>query len=73
MLSAADREIRLGIGIPAPEVTGPVVGIVEIVCGALVLAGILSMLLCSSYLVVVGAGSWSIDSRLSGLRARAST
>ena len=30
------------IGIPAPEVMGPVIGVLEIVCGALVLAGLLT-------------------------------
>jgi uncharacterized membrane protein YphA (DoxX/SURF4 family) len=30
------------IGIPAPDVTGPFVGVVEIACGALVLAGLLT-------------------------------
>jgi uncharacterized membrane protein YphA (DoxX/SURF4 family) len=32
------------IGIPAPEVMGPFVGMVEIVCGGLVLAGLLTRL-----------------------------
>jgi len=32
------------IGIPAPEIMGPFVGIVEIVCGALLLAGFLTRL-----------------------------
>ena len=32
------------IGIPAPEAMGPFVGMVEIVCGALVLAGLLTRL-----------------------------
>lgn len=32
------------IGIPAPEVMAPFVGVVEIVCGALVLAGLLTQL-----------------------------
>ena len=30
------------IGIPAPEVMGPFIGVLEIVCGALVLAGLLT-------------------------------
>jgi putative oxidoreductase len=102
------------IGIPAPEVMGPVVGAVELVCGSLILAGLvtrlaavpliidmlvaiastkvpillgqgywlfakpstsklglwsmlheartdLSMLLGSLFLLVVGAGAWSLD------------
>lgn len=111
------------IGIPAPEITGPFVGIVEIVCGLLVLAGLftrfaavplvvnmlvaiistkvpillgqgywmfahtfapktgfwsflhesrtdLSMLLGSAFLLIVGAGSWSLDSILRRRMAR---
>lgn len=110
------------IGIPAPEVMGPFVGVVEIVCGALLLLGLftrlaavplivdmlvaiastkipillghgylsfagpsakpgfwsmlheartdLSMLLCSCFLLLAGAGAWSLDARLK--RARAS-
>jgi uncharacterized membrane protein YphA (DoxX/SURF4 family) len=114
------------IGILAPDVMGPFVGVVEIVCGLLVLAGFvtrlaavplivnmvvaiastkvpillghgywlfahtfapkegfwaflhesrtdLSMLLCSIFLVIVGAGSWSVDTRLSRARARSSS
>lgn len=106
------------IGIPAPEVMGPFVGMVETVCGALIILGLLtrlatipliidmcvalistklpillghgfwrfsisklpsygfwsmaheartdfSMLLCSIFLLIVGAGAWSIDARLS--------
>lgn len=105
------------IGIPAAEVMGPFVGTVEIVCGSLILAGLitrlaavpliltmlvaiastkvpillghgylffsgpsiakhglwsmlheartdLSMLLGSSFLLIVGAGAWSIDAVL---------
>lgn len=33
-----------GIGIPFPEVMGPLVGVVEITCGALVLVGLLARL-----------------------------
>jgi len=32
------------IGIPAPEIMGPFVGIVEVVCGALLIAGLLTRL-----------------------------
>src|ERR1017187_511558 len=32
------------IGIPAPEVMGPIVGTVEIICGALIFAGLLTRL-----------------------------
>jgi putative oxidoreductase len=106
------------IGIPYPEVMGPFVGIVEIVCGALILAGFLTrlaaipliiimivalvstkapillgqdfwifhlpkasrygfwsmmhearidfcMLLASLYLLIAGAGAWSIDALIS--------
>lgn len=93
------------IGLPAPEVLAPFVGVVEIVCGALVLLGLLtrlaaiplvidmivallttklpilmekgfwamaheartdwSMLLGSIFLLVVGAGPWSADARVS--------
>lgn len=106
------------IGIPSPDVMGPFVGIVEIVCGALILVGLLTrlaaipliidmlvailstkipillghgfwgfslrtlpyygfwgmlheartdlaMLLSSILLLIVGAGLWSIDARLS--------
>lgn len=105
------------IGIPAPEVMGPFVGVLEIACGLLVLAGLLtrlaalplvinmlvaiastkipillghgywmfahtfapkagfwsflhesrtdlSMLLGSGFLLIVGAGPWSLDSIL---------
>ncbi len=34
------------IGIPAPEITAPFVGCVEIVCGALLLFGLLTRLAC---------------------------
>jgi uncharacterized membrane protein YphA (DoxX/SURF4 family) len=92
------------IGIPLPEVTAPFVGIVEIVCGTMVLLGMLTrlaavpliidmtvaiastkipilldkgfwtmaheartdwaMLLGSLFLLIVGAGPWSLDARL---------
>jgi putative oxidoreductase len=105
------------IGIPAPEVMGPFVGMVEIVCGSLIILGFLtrlaaipltinmcvalistkipillghgfwrfsvsklpsygfwsmaheartdfSMLLGSIFLLIVGAGAWSVDARL---------
>ena len=105
------------IGVPSPEVVAPFVGVVEIVCGALILLGLFtrlaavplvvvmlaallstkipvllghgfwgfslrqlpyygfwgmaheartdwSMLLGSIFLLVVGAGAWSIDARL---------
>lgn len=109
------------IGIPSPDVMGPFVGVVEIVCGALILIGFLTrfaaipliinmlvailstkipillghgfwgfslrtvpyygfwgmlheartdfaMLLSSIFLLIVGAGLWSIDARLSNRR-----
>jgi uncharacterized membrane protein YphA (DoxX/SURF4 family) len=92
------------IGIPAPEVTAPFVGVCETVCGVLFLVGLLTrfaavtmtvnmlvaisttklpmllhdgfwktaheartdwaMLLGSIFLLVVGAGVWSLDARL---------
>jgi len=109
------------IGIPAPGVMGPFVGIVEIVCGGLIIIGLLtrlasvaliidmlvaicttkipillghgywrfslaklpsygfwsmahearvdfSMLLTSIFLLIVGAGAWSVDAYLSRRR-----
>ncbi|HKC64246.1 MAG TPA: DoxX family protein [Pyrinomonadaceae bacterium] len=92
------------IGIPSPQIMAPFVGVVEIVCGLLVLFGLLTrlaavplvidmlvaisttkipmlmksgfwaaahearvdfaMLLCLIFLLMVGAGAWSIDARL---------
>lgn len=92
------------IGIPAPEILAPFVGVVEILCGALLLAGFLtrlaaiplvanmivailttkipmwmekgfwamahearpdySMLLGLVFLLLAGAGAWSVDARL---------
>ena len=109
------------IGIPAPEVMGPFVGIVETVCGSLIILGLLTrlaaipliidmcvalistklpillghgfwrfslsklssygflsmaheartdfaMLLGSIFLLIVGAGAWSLDARLAASR-----
>lgn len=109
------------IGIPAPEVVGPFVGLVEVVCGSLIILGLLTrlasmlliidmcvalvstkipillghgfwrfslsklpsygfwsmaheartdfaMLLGSIFLLIVGAGSWSLDARLASNR-----
>lgn len=96
------------IGLPAPEVLGPFVGSVEIICGALLVAGLLtrlaavplivvmlvaiattkvpvlldegfwkmahaarndwSMLLGSTFLLLVGAGPLSMDARLGRAR-----
>jgi putative oxidoreductase len=96
------------IGIPAPDVMAPIVGSFEIVCGTLVLLGLLtrlavmplivimlvalattklpillqrgfwamahdsrtdySMLLGSIFLMIVGAGPWSLDARWLGPR-----
>lgn len=92
------------IGIPAPELMAPFVGVVEIVCGLLLIAGLLTrlaampliidiavaiwttkipllmkqgfwamaheartdwcMLLGSVFLVLTGAGAWSLDAKL---------
>lgn len=97
------------IGIPAPHLMGPFVGGVEIVCGLLLLSGLLtrlaaipliidisvaiwttkipillksgfwpmeaeartdySMLLGLIFLLIVGAGPWSLDSRITSARA----
>lgn len=50
------------IGIPAPEVMGPFVGTVEIVCGSLLLVGLATRLaavpLLITMLVAIG---WSLD------------
>jgi putative oxidoreductase len=98
------------IGIPAPQIMGPFVGVVEIVCGLFLLVGLLtrlaslpliidisvaiastkvpllfksgfwpmeaeartdySMLLGSIYLLIVGAGAWSLDAWLASRRER---
>jgi hypothetical protein len=111
------------IGIPAPEIMGPFVGVVELVCSALIILGLftrwatiplivtmvvalistklpillgegfgpfslpdfkrygfwsaqhesradLTMLLGCLYLLIVGAGAWSLDHRLFGTRGR---
>jgi putative oxidoreductase len=64
------------IGIPAPEVMGPFVGVVEIVCGALVLAGLLTRLaaipliidmlvaiLSTKIPILLGYGFWGFSLR----------
>ena len=97
------------IGIPSPEFTAPLVGVIEIVCGLLLILGLLTrlaaipliiidmlvaisttkipmlaksgfwamahearvdyaMLLGSLFLLMVGAGAWSIDARLAAHR-----
>lgn len=98
------------IGIPAPEFTGPFVGVCETACGSLLILGLLtrlaaipmiidmlvaisttkvpillksgfwpmaheartdwSMLLGSIFLLIVGAGVWSLDAFLSKERTR---
>jgi putative oxidoreductase len=98
------------IGIPAPEVLAPFVGGVEIVCGALLMAGLLTrlasvpliavisvaiattkvplglekgfwaaaheartdfaMFLGAIFLLLVGAGRWSVDALIAGRTAR---
>src|SRR6476620_8534143 len=100
------------IGIPAPQFFAPFVGVVEIVCGTLVIVGLLTRLaafpllinitvailttkipmlaksgfwatmheartdicmwLGALFLVIVGAGQWSVDAQLSR-RTRSST
>jgi uncharacterized membrane protein YphA (DoxX/SURF4 family) len=98
----------LKIGLPMPELLGPFVGTFEIICGSLVLLGLLtrlavipllvimavaltttkwpmlaaqgfwhmaheartdwSMSLGSLFLLIVGAGPWSLDARLQSRR-----
>ncbi|MBZ5554206.1 MAG: DoxX family protein [Acidobacteriia bacterium] len=98
------------IGIPAPHIMGPFVGVIEIVCGLFLLVGLLtrlasiplildisvaiastkvpiflksgfwpmeaeartdySMLLGSIFLLIVGAGAWSLDAWLASRRER---
>jgi uncharacterized membrane protein YphA (DoxX/SURF4 family) len=98
------------IGIPAPQVMAPFVGIAEIVCGTLIILGLLTrlaaiplivdmlvaisttkipiliksgfwamahearvdyaMLLGSIFLLIIGAGTWSIDLRLASRASR---
>ena len=67
------------IGIPAPEFLAPFVGVCEIACGVYFLLGLLTrfwnmaheartdwaMLLGSVFLLIVGAGPWSVDDRIS--------
>lgn len=54
-LSLAIIPLRLGIGLPFPEVMGPVIGATEILCGlALALAGLI-------VLAVAGPDRWSLD------------
>lgn len=100
----------LKIGLPMPELLGPFVGTCEIVCGSLVLVGVLtrlavipllvimavaltttkwpmltaqgfwhmahetrtdwSMSLGSVFLLIVGAGPWSLDARVASRRRR---
>src|SRR6266404_9835068 len=47
------------IGIPAPEVMGPFVGGVEIVCGALLLAGLLTRLASIPLLIDISVAIFS--------------
>jgi putative oxidoreductase len=47
------------IGLPAPELLGPFVGAVEIVCGALVLAGLLTRLAVLPLLTTMGVAIWT--------------
>ena len=64
------------IGIPAPELTGPFVGVVEIVCGALILIGFLTRLaampliidmlvalLSTKVPILLGHGFWGFSLR----------
>jgi uncharacterized membrane protein YphA (DoxX/SURF4 family) len=64
------------IGIPAPEVVGPFVGVVEIVCGALLLCGLLTRLAAVPLIgvmimaivstkipILLGEGFWGFELR----------
>jgi uncharacterized membrane protein YphA (DoxX/SURF4 family) len=42
------------IGIPAPSITGPFVGAVEIVCGSLIIAGLLTRVASIPLLMTIG-------------------
>jgi len=42
-----------GIGIPYPELMGPFVGVVEIVCGALIIAGLFTRLAAIPLLIIM--------------------
>jgi putative oxidoreductase len=47
------------IGLPSPELLGPFVGGVEIVCGVLVLAGLLTRFAAIPLLIVMSVAVWS--------------
>jgi putative oxidoreductase len=47
------------IGIPYPHITAPVVGAVEILCGALVILGLWTRSACVPLLVVIGVAIWT--------------
>lgn len=72
--NGADRFAR--IGIPSPEVMGPFVGVVEILCGALVMVGLLTRLaaipliidmlvaiLSTKIPILLGHGFWGFSLR----------
>ena len=72
--NGAGRFLR--IGIPAPDVMGPFVGIIEIVCGALILIGFLTRLaampliidmlvaiLSTKIPILLGHGFWGFSPR----------
>jgi putative oxidoreductase len=48
------------IGIPAPEVMGPFVGAVEIICGSLLLLGLLTRLAAVPLIIAMGVAMISI-------------
>jgi putative oxidoreductase len=47
------------LGIPYPHITAPLVGIVEIVCGSLVILGPWMREACVPLLVVIGVAIWT--------------
>jgi len=47
------------IGLPDPHMLAPFVGVVEIVCGALVILGLWTRAACVPLLVVIGVAIWT--------------
>jgi uncharacterized membrane protein YphA (DoxX/SURF4 family) len=55
------------IGIPAPEIMGPFVGVVELVCGLLLLVGLLTRAAALPLIVTMIAAivaTWSLDAKI---------
>jgi putative oxidoreductase len=47
------------LGLPDPHMLAPFVGVVEIVCGALVILGLWTRLACVPLLIVIGVAIWT--------------